>query len=403
MKNNNQVGLNMISKIIGPLFNFNKISNAGLNPDQYQEIASSIAVNNWKRLRIFMVFTFFFETLLITFYDIPNIKNAELGSLWLPQAYFILHLIIGISAFLGIIFYSVFLNKRLDKKTRIDLFTPAQALSIMVCLSVITGLDQIKTGDISVFVINLLLTSVMVLVPGWLSLILFTVPFGVLTVGLFTYQPDVAIRNAHMINGFIFWIAVLIISKFMYDNHVSHIIKNIKLEEANQKLKILSLHDPLTNLANRRNFEEQIQHEMANVKRFNQHSWLILVDIDHFKNINDRFGHAIGDCVLKNVAELLQKNIRDVDLACRWGGEEFLLLITRTEQDEIMVVAERLCKDLAGTPFLINDQTISVTASFGIAPLAADDFIACYQQADQALYFAKHHGRNQVAIYNEQV
>lgn len=388
-----------------PVHEIFKGRDLNLTPAQHQEIASSITVINWKRIRIFMGFTLFFEILLVVFNDIPALQASAADELWLVQSYLILHLIIGATALLGMILVSIFLKKNLDQKLSQDYLSPLLTLVILVCLSVITGLDQIKTGQISVFVINLLVCSVLVLTIPLISFFLFTIPFGVFVAELLVYQPDLAIRTSHIVNGGIFWIAVLLFSRFMYDNQVSHIFKNIKLEEANQKLLRLSLHDPLTNLANRRNFELQIEHELAFIKRFHQCSWLILVDIDHFKNINDRFGHAIGDRVLKEVAAFLQRNIREVDMACRWGGEEFLLLITRTERDEALAVANRLCQDLAQMPLEVDGQQLHVTASFGVGMLTlqgseGNDFLVCYQQADRALYSAKQNGRNQVAFVN---
>lgn len=373
------------------------------NDPASKNIAYEIAITNWKRIRIFMVATLLFELLLIFLIDIPAINTSAPDELWLARSYLILHLIIGSTSLLGIILSTVFLKNDLDRKYSHHYLYAVLALIVLICISIIAGLDQITTGQISVFVINFLVAGVLFLVPFQISFFLFTIPFGIFIAMLFTYQPDLAIRNSHIVNGGIFWVAVLFLSRFMYDNYVSHIYKNIQLEEANQKLLVLSLYDPLTKLANRRNFELRITQELALVKRFNQLSWLILVDIDHFKNVNDRFGHAAGDQVLQKIAELLQANVRDVDLACRWGGEEFLLLITQTEKDDIVLLANRLCASLAQTPFDVDGKSIPVTASFGIARLALHgsedgDFQACYRLADQALYRAKQNGRNQVVI-----
>jgi diguanylate cyclase (GGDEF)-like protein len=315
------------------------------------------------------------------------------------------HVIIGSTALVGILLFCIFLNKDLDKVLINDYLTPAIPLVILICLSIITGLDQIKTGQITAFIINLLVCGVVVLLPVRISFFLYSIPFTVFIVGLFTYQQDIATRNSHLINGGIFWVAVLFLSKFLYDNHVSHLIKNIKLEVANQKLLELSLRDPLTGLSNRRHFEEQIEHELSRIRRFDEQSWLILADIDHFKDINDRYGHATGDHVIKEVASLLQKNIRDVDLACRWGGEEYLLLITRVSLDEALIIGNRLCGGISNASFGIEGQNIKVTASLGIARLTAhdpdtDDFKTSYKLADQAMYSAKARGRNQVGYVN---
>jgi diguanylate cyclase (GGDEF)-like protein len=391
----------------------NKQKISDLDPDQQQKIASDIAITNWKRVRIFLSLTLLFEVLLIFFYDIPAIRSSTADELWLNRAYLILHLLIASAAITGIVLSIGFLGKSWKNKWGNEYLSVMVALIILVFLSVITGLDQIKTGEISVFVINLLVCSVLLLVPFRVSFILFTIPFGVFIIEIFTYQTNIATRNSHLINGGIFWVAVLVLSTFLYDNFVSHIQKNIKLEEANrkledanQKLLTLSLHDPLTHLPNRRNFELRIEQELAMVKRFNQRSWLILIDLDHFKNVNDRFGHVVGDRVLQETAAFLSHNIRDVDMVCRWGGEEFLLLITHTELDGIRFNSHRLCTSLAQTPMNVDGKLIPITASFGIAPLIPhgsdeDDFMTCYKLADQALYKAKQNGRNRVVITDQ--
>ncbi len=388
----------------------NKVGRSNIDPSQYQNVASDIAITNWKRLRIFMALTLLFEILLIFFIDIPGIDSSVPEELWLARSYLILHLIIGLTAFTAIILTSVLLRNAQNQKNNNLYVIPVLLVIILTCLSIITGLDQIKTGEISAFVINLLVCSVVMLFPFRISFFIYTIPFGVFIAAMFVFEPDVAVRNSHFINGGIFWAAVLVISEFMYDNRISHLIKNIKLEEANRKLEaanqqlsILSSYDPLTNLSNRRNFEFRIKQELALVKRFNQNSWLILIDIDHFKNINDGYGHACGDQVLQGIAAFLQRNIRDVDLACRWGGEEFLLLIIRTELEGIKLLANRLCKMLAEMPLDIGGEKIPITASFGVAMLTTqeseeDDFQSCYRLADQALYCAKQNGRNQVVI-----
>jgi len=390
-------------KKIFSIFKTIKFNRPEITRNQYQEIVSNINITNWKRIRIFLVLTCFFELLLIIFNDIPAINASAPESVWLSRSYLILHSIIGTVSFFSILLFGYFLKKAPGHKPVRDYYSPGINLIILVCLSIITGLDQIQSGQISVFVINLLVCSVLLLVPGRISFFLFTIPYGIFIIGVLIYQSNAAIRYSHFINGGIFLVAALLLSKFMYDNFFSHLVKNIKLEEANQKLLVLSLHDPLTNLSNRRKFEVQVEHELALVKRFNQQSWLILVDIDHFKDINDRYGHNIGDRVLKDVAVILQQNIRDVDLACRWGGEEFLLLITRTNLEEVKFVANRLCTELAQTTLNIDGQGINVTASFGVARLTfkgsgEGDFQTSLQLADQSLYSAKQNGRNQVVV-----
>jgi diguanylate cyclase (GGDEF)-like protein len=150
--------------------------------------------------------------------------------------------------------------------------------------------------------------------------------------------------------------------------------------------------DPLTGLYNRRSFEAFYRQEIAKCKRYGNPLSLILIDLDHFKAVNDAFGHPAGDRVLCSVAEILRQETRESDLAARWGGEEMALLLPETDDAGVMVAAEKLREKIAAHPFPDIGQ---VTASFGVATMIGDpvDLIA---EADKALYQAKAGGRNRV-------
>ena len=127
---------------------------------------------------------------------------------------------------------------------------------------------------------------------------------------------------------------------------------------------------------------------------------LVVFDIDFFKNVNDTYGHLAGDDILKNFASRLNKNVRSEDLACRFGGEEFVIAMPETDTALAYVVADRMRREIAAHPFLIDGgkQQISVTVSAGVSSLqGSDDTIdGMIKRADEALYQAKRSGRNQV-------
>ena len=171
---------------------------------------------------------------------------------------------------------------------------------------------------------------------------------------------------------------------------------NRRLEEANEKLATLATQDGLTGLKNHRAFQEKLTIEVERAHRHDQPLSLIMLDVDHFKCYNDDYGHPAGDAVLREVARLLQAGRRPEDLAARYGGEEFVLLLPHCNASDAAVAAERCRAALAATDWLKRP----ITASFGVASLAPEmsspsDLVAA---ADEALYAAKHDGRNRVAV-----
>jgi diguanylate cyclase (GGDEF)-like protein len=159
-----------------------------------------------------------------------------------------------------------------------------------------------------------------------------------------------------------------------------------------------ALVDGLTGLANRRQCEETLASELARLERFGGPLALVVTDLDWFKDVNDRYGHPSGDAVLREFARLLQDTIRDVDLAGRWGGEEFLLILPGTDLAGGVQVAERIRAGLAGRIVLSPDGSpIPITASFGVAATPPGTTAAeLFSAADAALYEAKRNGKNRV-------
>lgn len=159
--------------------------------------------------------------------------------------------------------------------------------------------------------------------------------------------------------------------------------------------------DALTGLYNFRFFSETIELEMERTRRGTQTLSMILLDIDHFKKFNDQWGHEAGNHALIHASNLIKLAVRKLDYACRFGGEEFIILLPNTDLRQAITVAERLREMLATTPLVLNEQsTITVTASFGVDQFSSsmsDSAEGFIQRVDALLYRAKHHGRNFVA------
>jgi diguanylate cyclase (GGDEF)-like protein len=166
-----------------------------------------------------------------------------------------------------------------------------------------------------------------------------------------------------------------------------------------------ALVDGLTGLANRRSCEETLAAELARAERFPAPLSVVLADLDDFKDVNDRFGHQAGDVVLREFASLLGENLRDIDLAGRWGGEEFLLLLPGTDVEGALHVAERVRRALQHRILLsVDGEPIPVTASFGIAAYpTSESAAALFAAADAALYEAKKLGKNRISRGSEPV
>lgn len=170
------------------------------------------------------------------------------------------------------------------------------------------------------------------------------------------------------------------------------------LIEYQQHLSHLATQDPLTRLLNRRGLDDAMHISLAHASRHGLSTSAILVDIDHFKQVNDSFGHEVGDHVIRQVAELFSRLCRSSDVVARTGGEEFLLVLPDTDLDSARIMAERVRAAVAEGPLAVDCQQVAVTISLGVACINGDaDLDELYREADRALYLAKHGGRNRVA------
>ncbi len=171
--------------------------------------------------------------------------------------------------------------------------------------------------------------------------------------------------------------------------------ENIELKD---KLRI----DPLTQIANRNFFDFQINKRLEEAKLFSNTFGILMIDIDRFKNINDTYGHLVGDEILKIVAHTLSSNVAKTDLVSRWGGEEFVAIVNVSNKDDLVKVAERLRLLVAASSYKLDDgKTIQVTISIGGTLVTKTDTVKiAIARADENMYYAKRNGRNQSQICN---
>ncbi|MCB2201108.1 sensor domain-containing diguanylate cyclase [bacterium] len=183
------------------------------------------------------------------------------------------------------------------------------------------------------------------------------------------------------------------------------IARSVENSNAHENMRRMATVDPLTSLYNRRSFTDQIMKEMRRSQRYKQRFSLILIDLDNFKNYNDNNGHLMGDHLLQQLAQVLKKSVRAQDIVCRYGGEEFAIILPHTSLDDGYVVAEKIRSIVAETTFPAMESQpagfVSLSAGIADTRQGAATHQELVDQADRALYYAKEMGRNRSEKYNE--
>lgn len=213
-----------------------------------------------------------------------------------------------------------------------------------------------------------------------------------------------------------FLLIYIVLHYFVKDRQASHVMAIQAKEQAIQskaqlqaayeqlkqneiKIRELMLTDPLTGIANRRYLDQRLEHEVQRNHRYGDFFSIIMTDLDHFKQINDKYGHNTGDAVLVQFAKILNDNVRASDFVARFGGEEFVILLPDTDKKGAVELAERIRQDIAQQAF--QDVQQSVTASFGVTTVVhAQNGVAVLKKVDEALYSSKEQGRNRVTFYD---
>lgn len=191
---------------------------------------------------------------------------------------------------------------------------------------------------------------------------------------------------------FIIWLAALML--------IFHLSQERKYTE---KLAEMANHDALTNVHNRHYFNQELEKEIAKSRRYKIDLSLLMIDIDHFKKVNDTYGHQVGDQVLKTLASICKQVLRDVDIVVRFGGEEFIVILPSTNISGALLTAERIRQAVEAETFTYDDVNLKCTVSVGVTSYDNADWTDkdLIKAADIALYEAKQNGRNQICEFDE--
>ena len=272
--------------------------------------------------------------------------------------------------FPGVEIHTTFINNVIDNNF-IKRVSPATDIIISILLSLFVGLIVVRSES----------TVISSLV-------------AILAIIIYVLFATAVMKYCNIWTGIILQTASVILV-FIACYLAKYIMKSRDLEYT----YALATTDGLTELYNHRYFQEQMIQNIETAKRYEKPFSLIMIDIDFFKKFNDTYGHQSGDAVLRQVAQILKKNVRSSDIVCRYGGEEMSVILTNTNNADAMTTAEKICKAVSEKPLkLVNGNDVNVTISLGVSTYPENgqtpqDII---KYADECLYIAKENGRNQV-------
>jgi diguanylate cyclase (GGDEF)-like protein len=307
---------------------------------------------------------------------------------------------------LGLFLLTRKLRYKKEANTFIHIIQYIVVIVIMASGVAIVTIDQLVTSNITPFLLICIVCGIVFLIRPLVSFVMFTATYA-----SYYFLLELTISNQEMllsnrVNGITAVGIGFLISLIMWNNNYTNIFQKRRIAIQQKQLERMAYYDPLTDLPNRRMLSKLLKQEISLMKKSNSHeSIIIILDIDDFKNINDTYGHPVGDNMIIQLGNLLKSNVRELDTVSRFGGEEYIILMPRTSLENGYNFAERLRKLISEKEFTIGSISLRITCSFGISLLSnnienSDDY---YFLADKALYLAKQNGKNRVEIVYDNV
>lgn len=381
------MNIDMLRKIITVLFK------------EPGEVDEESVKKNIFRIRFFTIIEIIIHLFLIFYFQFLVSPYGENQLIW-KNGIIALHATMLIIATL--VHIIVVLSNKNNYLKKLAFVQYIYFMTILFGVVLIVTVDQLVTTNITPFVIATLAFGGIFYVRPKDAIIIYSVIYLLFYFALPILDLPSNIISTNRVNGFSVIFIGLGIALINWNNHYNDFFQKKEIASQKKQLEELAYYDPLTKIPNRRLLDIEVKKEIENLKRYNTNSSIIILDIDYFKKINDTYGHPAGDVILRDFAQLVKENIRKTDTIARLGGEEFVILLPKTDIDRGNFVAEKIRKMVMKSHFDIGDQKIQVTASFGVAELPRDSE-NYYQNADRALYKAKENGRNQVQVYRKDI
>jgi diguanylate cyclase len=310
-----------------------------------------------------------------------------------------------IAAHLLLLTYMVVLALAARRLRRWTAGTLTHLIQWVTCAVMLLGgaavavVDQWVTPSITPFLLVCVFVGIMFLMPPWQLLAAYLLGYTAFAVGLSSTQADPSVLLSERTNGLTAVVIGWALSLILWHSESRNVLQQQqieqqqrRLEEHNEELERLAAYDELTGLANRRELQRLMEAELARMRRYGHPSSLLLIDLDHFKQVNDRLGHPAGDVLLEQVATLLAERLRASDYVGRWGGEEFLAVLPHADEADAIVAAEQLRGEVAGGIFEVEGEPLRITVSIGVAEIEPErpaPLDHAYHEVDEGLYVAK--------------
>lgn len=329
--------------------------------------------------------------------------------------------LISYIAMIIVMFFFLSLFKFLSKKdtykkstmSTVNLTFPGFILLWSICISLI---DQLSSGQVIVYTVTAMAISIAPILEPIDIFIIYFIGQVIFIICLPLFQKSQHLLFGNYLNASTFSIVFFVISRMLYTSKINDfrnkkIIKenniklndiNMKLLAANGKLEKLAETDSLTKIFNRRKCDEVLYQEWSNCKKLSIPLTVIMIDLDHFKIINDTYGHQAGDYVLKEVSKVIKDNLRNSDFVGRFGGEEFLIILPNTKIQIGYEIAESIRSKISNLKLAYSGMRVTISAGAKELSKNINSEIELLKAADTALYRAKEKGRNRVEIMQKE-